>query len=154
MAYVERDRPIACIFCLDAAGTGRDLVLFEDDVAVVLLNRYPYNPGHLLIAPRRHVARFGALEAIEYAGLMDRLRTCLAILEDELTPQGINVGVNLGATAGAGIADHLHWHAVPRWDGDTNFMPVVADVKVIPQHLDATAARLRARFVSPSGRQA
>jgi ATP adenylyltransferase len=150
MAYIERDGSTACIFCLDAAGAGRDLVLFEDDVAVVMLNRFPYNAGHLLIAPRRHVARFGALTAVEYAGLMERLRTWLEILEDELTPQGINVGVNLGASAGAGIADHLHWHAVPRWDGDTNFMPVVAEVKVIPQHLDATAARLRARFGSRS----
>ena len=146
MAYIGRGRPGHCIFCVTDDGPQRDLVLAVCSVGVVMLNLFPYNNGHLLVAPRRHVARLGDLTQDEYAGLMDALRASVSILDGVLKPQGMNVGINLGATAGAGIADHLHWHAVPRWDGDTNFMPVIGEVKVLPQHLQASYAELKQHF--------
>jgi ATP adenylyltransferase len=146
MAYIGRGRPEHCIFCVADHDPERDLVLAVRPAAVVMLNLFPYNNGHLLVAPRRHVARLGDLTQEEFGGLMDVLRGSVGILERVLKPQGMNVGINLGATAGAGIADHLHWHAVPRWDGDTNFMPVVGEVKVLPQHLQASHAELRRHF--------
>ena len=146
MAYIGRGRPEHCIFCDADHEARRDLVLTVSPAAVVMLNRFPYNNGHVLVAPRRHVARLGDLAAEEYGGLMEALRASVDILERVMKPQGMNLGINLGATAGAGIADHLHWHAVPRWDGDTNFMPVVGEVKVMPQHLQASCETLRPHF--------
>jgi ATP adenylyltransferase len=146
MRYIEGTRPGQCIFCIDPAAPREDLILAVDDDGVVMLNRFPYNNGHLLIAPRRHVASLGGLSTVEYAALMTRVRASIEILERVLKPQGLNVGINLGATAGAGITDHLHWHAVPRWEGDTNYMPVIAEVKVLPQHLQDGYERLRPHF--------
>jgi ATP adenylyltransferase len=146
MAYIGRGPSDRCIFCVDDGGPQRDLVLATRPAGVVMLNLFPYNSGHLLVAPRRHVARLGDLAPDEYGGLMDMLRASVEILERVLKPQGMNVGINLGATAGAGVADHLHWHAVPRWDGDTNFMPVIGEVKVLPQHLQASYETLKGHF--------
>jgi ATP adenylyltransferase len=113
---------------------------------MVMLNRYPYQSGHVMVAPRRHTTDLPGLPATEHADLADTLRRTLATLGERLHPQGFNVGLNLGACAGAGVLDHLHWHVVPRWDGDTNFMPVLADVRVMPQHLGETYARLHPGF--------
>ncbi len=146
MRYIEGGRSDRCIFCIDPAAPPQDLILAVDDGGVVMMNRFPYNNGHLLIAPRRHVARLSDLRAGEYAALMECVRGSIEILERELKPQGFNVGINIGATAGAGITDHLHWHAVPRWDGDTNYMPVIGEVKVLPQHLQDGYERLRPYF--------
>ena len=104
---------------------------------VTVLNRYPYNNGHLLIAPRRHVARLDGLTTEEERELAGTLAQMVCTLEQVIRPQGFNIGLNLGEAAGAGLPGHLHWHLVPRWNGDTNFMPLVADVNVIPQSLDA-----------------
>jgi len=145
MSYIERRRPEECIFCVDDEPQ-QDLVLAVDQAMVAMLNMYPYNNGHVMVAPRQHVARLGDLSREAYAALMDALLTSIDIVERVFKPQGMNVGINLGEPAGAGIADHLHWHVVPRWNGDTNYMPVIAEVKVLPQHLRDSYDRLRPHF--------
>jgi ATP adenylyltransferase len=145
MDYIERGRPQECIFCVDDESQG-DLVLAVDETMVTMLNRFPYNNGHLMVAPREHVARLASLSRETYVALMDALLGSIGIIERVFKPQGMNVGINIGASAGAGIEDHLHWHVVPRWDGDTNYMPVIAEVKVLPQHLEDTYERLRPYF--------
>lgn len=136
-----------CVFC-DATSTenGRALVVHEGRTAFVLLNLYPYNNGHLMIAPRRHIATLADLTSDERAELMELAGRAEQALTEAYRPQGINMGLNLGLAAGAGIADHLHLHVVPRWVGDTNFMSVVGDVRVLPEELPQTAARLRPIF--------
>ncbi|MBM4269546.1 MAG: HIT domain-containing protein [Deltaproteobacteria bacterium] len=150
MTYVAGDAPPpgSCIFCdrPKASDARENLVVHTAADTVVMLNRFPYNPGHLLVAPRSHVADLGALGASDFAALMERLRDAAAILKRELRPDAMNVGLNLGRVAGAGIDAHLHWHIVPRWDGDTNFMPVTAATKVIPQHLHETWDKLAPHF--------
>src|SRR5262249_3135203 len=137
----------SCIFCNPTEGDARErLILGTTPASVVMLNRFPYQSGHLMVAPRQHIDSLPALPAAEYAELSETLRRALATLGSALRPEGFNVGMNIGAPAGAGIADHLHWHIVPRWAGDTNFMPVLADVKVMPQHLLDTYDRLRPAF--------
>ncbi|HEY6417359.1 MAG TPA: HIT domain-containing protein [Candidatus Binataceae bacterium] len=139
----------ACIFCLGAineAARKRLLVLYDDRLATVMLNRYPYNNGHLLIATRRHVATPELLTAAEQAKLGLLMAESVRLLRRELRPAGFNLGANLGRTAGAGFADHMHWHVVPRWDGDNNFMPVLASTRVLSQHLRDSYARLRPVF--------
>jgi ATP adenylyltransferase len=105
--------------------------------SVVMLNRFPYNNGHLLIAPKAHKARLDELTPEDQIDLMRTITHMVELLSTAMKPDGYNIGLNLGKSAGAGLPGHLHWHIVPRWDGDTNFMPVVADVKVISQSLDA-----------------
>ena len=114
------------------------LLLFRDQLTVVLLNRFPYANGHLLLAPRRHLADLSELSPEENQRLMEMLAQCTIILRRHLRPQGINVGLNLGRVAGAGIEDHLHFHLVPRWEGDHNFMTVCAEIRTIPQHIERT----------------
>jgi len=145
MTYIERGRPEECIFCVDDEGR-EDLVLAADETMVAMLNMFPYNNGHLMVAPREHVARLGDLAREKYVALMDALLASIDIVERVFKPQGVNVGINIGAPAGAGIEDHLHWHVVPRWNGDTNYMPIIAEVKVLPQHLGDSYDRLRPHF--------
>jgi len=114
------------------------LLLFRDELTVVLLNRFPYANGHLLIAPRRHIADLTELSRAENTRLMEMLAASCAIVRSRLRPDGVNIGLNLGKAAGAGIADHLHFHLVPRWQGDHNFMTVCAEIRTIPQHIDQT----------------
>lgn len=128
-----------CFLC-QAAVDGDDrerLVVARKKNAVIVLNRYPYNNGHLLVAPRRHVARLDELRGEEQAELWETIAQMVGLLEKQMKPQGFNVGLNLGRAAGAGLPGHLHWHIVPRWIGDTNFMPTVAGVRAIPQSLEA-----------------
>ena len=150
MTLIAGPKQRGCIFCrLPRAPRAREnLVLATDRDTVVMLNRFPYNSGHVMVAPRRHVADLGRLRRAEHAALAETLRRAVDIIGREFHPQGINIGMNLGAAAGAGIADHLHWHVVPRWNGDTNFMPAIGSVKVIPEHLLATYDRLRPRFTA------
>jgi ATP adenylyltransferase len=122
------------------------LLLFRDKWTVVLLNRFPYANGHLLLAPRRHLAELEELDSEENLRLMEMLSSCCTILRQQLHPHGINIGLNLGKTAGAGIADHLHFHLVPRWEGDHNFMTVCAEIRTIPQHIEQTFDLLRPIF--------
>ncbi len=122
--------------------------------ALVCLNRYPFASSHLLVAPRRHVSDLSALPAEEYDGLMRLLRDATVCLRRATGAEGMNVGFNLGKAAGAGIADHLHGHVVPRWPGDSNFMPVIAEVRVMPEYLDASWARLEPEFREVAGKHA
>ncbi len=148
MAYVGAARSEAsCIFCAALAGDRRErLVLARTAASVVMLNRFPYQHGHLMVAPRRHTAALPDLPTQEHADLAETLRRALRVLEEQLRPQGFNLGMNLGACAGAGVVDHLHWHVVPRWAGDTNFMPTLAEARVMPQHLAETYERLAPAF--------
>jgi ATP adenylyltransferase len=147
MAYVGERVARDCIFCAAQQGDARErLVLGTTAATVVMLNRFPYQNGHLMVAPRRHTGGLGALPAPEHAELAETLRRAVVSVDEAFHPDGFNLGMNVGACAGAGFADHLHWHVVPRWTGDTNFMPVLADTKVMPQHLMETYDRLRTVF--------
>ncbi len=139
----------ACIFCfgkLDAAQRKRRLILYAGRDALVMLNRYPYNNGHLMVAPRRHVASPELLTREERGVIGELVSDTCARLRKALDPSGLNIGANLGRSAGAGIADHMHWHLVPRWDGDTNFMPVLASTRVLSQHLQSSFEMLAPLF--------
>ena len=132
-----------CIFCRAAEGDDEEhLVVHHGEVAFVLLNKYPYASGHLLVAPHRHGVSFDELDDGEALELHRLAAEGLAALRAVYAPDGFNLGWNVGRIAGAGIADHAHLHVVPRWSGDTNFMPVLADVRVIPEHLMETRRRL------------
>ncbi|MGH7902953.1 MAG: HIT family protein [Candidatus Dormibacteraceae bacterium] len=154
MEYVGAGSEPGCLFCRvleprpepNPDADRRNLVVWRPPGAVVLLNRFPYNNGHLLIAPAAHVASPADLEDGEALDLMRALRTALRVIEAEMKPAGFNVGANLGRAAGAGIPDHAHLHVVPRWDGDTNFMPVLAEAKVVNEHLDRSWDRISAAF--------
>lgn len=147
MAYVGERVERECIFCAALSGEPRQrLLLGTTPASIVMLNRYPYQHAHLMVAPRRHTASLPDLPAAEHADLAETVRRVLASLDAALQPAGFNVGMNLGRVAGAGVADHLHWHIVPRWAGDTNFMPMLAETRVMPQHLDETYDRLRPAF--------
>lgn len=136
----------ACIFC-NTSDPGRDaLILIRGRVSFVILNLYPYNSGHLMVVPNRHVATLASTTGEEQAELMRFTRHAEIALTEAYTPQGLNIGVNLGRPAGAGVLDHLHVHVVPRWNGDTNFMTVVGEVRVLPEELGVTARRLRPIF--------
>jgi ATP adenylyltransferase len=124
----------------------RRLVLHAGPQALVMLNRYPYNNGHLMVAPRRHIASPELLSREERATLADLVALTVERLRRLLRPAAFNVGANLGRAAGAGIADHMHWHVVPRWEGDTNFMPVIASTRVLSQHLQESYALLVPHF--------
>ena len=128
-----------CFICcgLEACDDRRNLIALRTACSVVVLNRFPYNNGHLLVAPRAHRGRLDELEAADLLDVMETLRRMVRTLEELMTPDGFNIGLILGRAAGAGLPGHLHWHIVPRWHGDTNFMPVLTDVKVIVQSLDA-----------------
>jgi ATP adenylyltransferase len=145
LAYVqEAGAAEGCVFCLEAAGElgETSLVVHRGERIVVMLNKFPYSSGHLMVAPVRHVPALGDLDAAEARELHELTVKAIETLGVVYGPEGFNVGLNLGAVAGGSIAAHLHQHVVPRWGGDTNFMPVLADVKVLPEHLEATRARL------------
>jgi ATP adenylyltransferase len=137
-----------CFVCrgLSEANDRANLIVHRGPHSVVLLNRFPYNNGHLLIAPRAHKGRLDELTSDEVLETTAALSRMIALLDGLMKPDGYNVGLNLGVAAGAGLPGHLHWHLVPRWHGDTNFMPILADVKVIVQSLDALYDLLLARI--------
>jgi ATP adenylyltransferase len=136
-----------CIFCAAIARIDDEpLVVFRGDGLFVILNKFPYNNGHLMVVPERHVGRMADLDAAEVAELGRLTQLAERALTEAYTPHGFNMGLNLGKPAGAGVLDHLHLHVVPRWNGDTNFMSVVGETRVLPEELPETAARLRAVF--------
>jgi ATP adenylyltransferase len=145
LEYIKSaDEEPGCLFC-DAAAAADDeerLVVRRGTRAFVLLNKFPYSSGHFMVAPVRHVGEFGDLEDEEVLELHRLASSGMGALAETYAPQGYNVGWNLGRIAGAGVVDHVHLHVVPRWAGDTNFMPVLADVKVLPEHLEDTRRRL------------
>jgi ATP adenylyltransferase len=149
MVYIDQgSADQGCIFCEKQRHKDQReaLVLTQTKHAVVMLNKYPYNNGHLLLAPKRHESKLDDLPEDEHADLQDALRRSVTIVRAVLKPGGFNLGMNLGKCAGAGVEDHLHWHVVPRWEGDTNFMPVVAETRVMPQHLLDSYDRLKPHF--------
>ncbi|SDO45556.1 HIT family protein [Desulforhopalus singaporensis] len=139
-----------CIFepAGNASHAKEDLLLYRDRDCVVLLNRFPYANGHLLVAPARHISCITELSSDENLQVMKMVGQSTAILKKHLNPDGFNIGCNLGAIAGAGIADHLHFHVVPRWTGDHNFITVVSEVRTIPEHIETTFDRLIPDFIS------
>jgi len=143
--YILLEKPQGCILCAkpEERRDEENLILFRGERNFVILNAYPYNPGHLMVAPYRHVGSPEELtpeELNEHFLIVVRM---VSLVKSSLKPQGFNIGINLGKVAGAGIEDHIHTHIVPRWDGDTNFMPVLGDTKVVPQALRDTYRRLK-----------
>ncbi len=151
MAYIEaaHDEPGGCLFCeVLASDDAAAYLLARDGTAFALLNAYPYNPGHLMVAPVRHVGEIEALTDQEVLDTGRLVQRAVVALREEMDPHGFNLGANLGRVAGAGIPGHLHWHVVPRWNGDTNFMPVVGETRVLPESLEDTYGKLKPRFES------
>jgi ATP adenylyltransferase len=153
MEYIEGPTQPGCLFCrlwaAPAEEDRRNLVVQRGEGAMVVMNRFPYNNGHLMIAPRHHTSSLTGLDDAQTLALMRLVRRSLEVLQTLMKPQGFNVGLNLGRVAGAGIPDHVHVHVVPRWDGDTNFLPVLGEVKVINEHLERTWEKLVNGFGDP-----
>jgi ATP adenylyltransferase len=152
MAYIESatasEEPEGCIFC-EKPQEGDDegaYIVARSEQAFVMLNAFPYNPGHLMVAPIRHVGELESLEPEELAETDTLLQRSIRALKEASNPDGFNVGMNLGRVAGAGIPGHLHWHVVPRWNGDTNVMSVVGGTRVLPELLSDTYAKLKPLF--------
>jgi ATP adenylyltransferase len=149
-AFIHGPKPAGCIFCdFPAQGEANDranLIVHRSAHAFAILNRYPYNSGHLMVVPRQHGAELEALPPEAFEDLHAELLRAVRAVRAAYEPEGLNLGMNLGRVAGAGIADHLHYHIVPRWGGDTNFMPVAADTRVMIELLDASWLRLREAF--------
>lgn len=150
-AFVTGEKPVGCIFCRFAAEAApgddkRNLVLGRTEYSFAVLNKYPYNNGHLMVMPKRHLGDFTKLTEAELLDLHRLLQTSVRLVQEVYAPEGANLGMNLGVDAGMGVVGHLHWHVVPRWRGDTNFMPVVGATKVMVEHLDQTWEALRPRF--------
>ncbi len=147
MEYILSEKEDGCIFCKSLEADERQrLVLYKSEHCFVMMNRYPYNNGHLMIAPYRHTGLLEDLTLEEAQDLMLTLQKALVVLKEAFRPDGFNIGVNIGKVAGAGVADHLHFHIVPRWEGDTNYMPVISSTRVIPEHLERTYERLLPLF--------
>ncbi|MBS1370025.1 MAG: HIT domain-containing protein [Lentisphaeria bacterium] len=145
--FIRGERPEECFLCGNEAPAGKPedaLVIHRGKTAFVMLNRYPYNMGHLLAVPYRHAGDLPLLSAEERTELFELCMRAELTLRRTMEPAGFNIGFNIGSAAGAGVADHLHMHIVPRWNGDTNFMPVLADIRCVPEALEATAGLLRA----------
>ena len=156
LAYVAREAPKKpkgddCFICrgLAEADDRQNLIVQRSEHGAVVLNRFPYNNGHLLVAPKAHKGRLDELTADETLELQQTVARMVTVLERLMKPEGFNIGLNLGTVAGAGLPGHLHWHIVPRWNGDTNFMPVLADVRVIAQSLDALYDLLAPALANP-----
>jgi len=146
--YILSSKDEGCIFC-DKPRENNDrenLVLYRAKYNLVMLNKYPYTPGHLMVAPYKHVSQLDYLEDAELLEHIQLMRRCVIMLREVMNPDGFNLGVNLGRVAGAGIEEHIHTHIVPRWNGDTNFMPVVSDTRAVPEALDATYMKLEGRL--------
>jgi len=149
MEYVgSGEREGECIFCPDGdrSQDERRLILFVGGQSIVLMNRFPYINGHLLVAPLRHVSTLDALLPEEKLDLITIIERSIGVLKEAMNPGGFNVGLNLGKVAGAGVEGHIHFHVVPRWSGDTNYMTVFGEVRVIPEHIQATYRKLLPRF--------
>jgi ATP adenylyltransferase len=139
-------RSSACVFCDARDGVDESLVVFRGTLAYVILNRFPYNNGHLMVVPNRHIASLTEAAGDELTEIMQLAARAERAIRAAYAPNGLNMGLNLGQSAGAGILDHLHLHVVPRWTGDTNFMTVVGETRVLPEELTVSAARLRPIF--------
>jgi ATP adenylyltransferase len=147
-AYIGQKQPKGCFLCRSARqkDDAANLILYRGPKVFIIMNRYPYNNGHLMITPYRHIADITRLTPTEARGLFAQLQRAVRVLRKELKPDAFNIGMNLGRVAGAGLVGHLHLHIVPRWNGDTNFMPVSAETRVVSEALDTTWRRLSRWF--------
>jgi len=146
--YIQMEKPEGCILC-EAPGQDNDAlnyILYRGNKNFIILNSYPYNPGHLMVTPYRHVANLEELTEEERHEHFEIVSRSIKVLRQVFSPGGFNIGINVGRVAGAGIVDHFHTHIVPRWQGDTNFMPVLADVRVLPEALAETYQKLKGKF--------
>jgi ATP adenylyltransferase len=146
--YIQMEKPRGCILC-EKPGENRDAqnyILYRGRQNFVIMNSYPYNPGHLMVAPYRHLANLDGLADDELHEHFEIVSRCTRLLREVFCPQGFNIGINLGKVAGAGIDEHVHTHIVPRWQGDTNFMPVISSMRVIPEAVAETYQKLKDRF--------
>jgi ATP adenylyltransferase len=148
MQYIQMEKPKGCILCEKPKQNTDALnyILYRGNKNFVMMNSYPYNPGHLMIAPYRHVANLEELTSAELQEHFEIVSRGIVLLKQVFCPAGFNIGLNLGRVAGAGIDDHIHTHIVPRWQGDTNFMPVLSDVRVMPEALAETYEKLKGKF--------
>ena len=150
MEYIQAnkddDEDTGCVLCRIRDGEESERVLARSEHGYVVLNKYPYNPGHVMVVPSRHIGDLEGFDDEESLELERLLKRAVKALREEMEPHGFNIGLNIGRIAGAGLPDHLHWHVVPRWSGDTNFMPVTGQTRVMPELLAETAKRLAPRF--------
>lgn len=146
--YILGEKEDGCIFCNKQSGDDdrKNLILFRGKTCFVIMNYYPYNNGHLMVVPKRHIAELPHLSQQEHSEMMQLMSKCVEVLKEEMSPHGFNLGMNIGAVAGAGVKDHLHFHIVPRWTGDMNFMPVTGHTKVISEALEVTWEKLKKGF--------
>lgn len=154
MKYIQKQERIpGCIFCtaIDLPDGPDNLILARGDLAFVILNRFPYASGHLMVVPYRHESTFELLDPATRAEIMELITRAMGVLRVVYKPEGFNVGANIGAVAGAGVAEHVHFHIVPRWSGDANFMTTLAQTRVLPEALEDTYARLREHWKEESG---
>lgn len=143
--YVRTPKTDECIFC-NAFEKERNIIIDSTEHALILMNKYPYNPGHVLIAPTRHVSEFELLSAVELSEIAEFMQKIIMAIKNAMHPDGFNVGINIGTVAGAGFKDHLHVHIVPRWNGDTHFMPVFSDTRVISQAIEDTYTEIKKEY--------
>ncbi len=150
ISYILGEKEEGCLFCRVAEEHDdvRNLVLYRGKLAYVIMNLYPYNSGHLMVAPYQHISELEELSDAASTEVMDLTRKCVVVLKKTLAPHALNAGLNLGEIAGSSIKEHLHMHIVPRWQGDNNFMPVIADIHVVPQALAETFALLAPEFAA------
>ncbi len=143
--YIKMEKPDGCVFCTlpEENNDEKNLILKRGKHAFVIMNNYPYNPGHVMVVPFRHVGNWESLKDEEVIEINMLVRLMIKAIKNTMNPEGFNMGVNMGRVAGAGIVDHVHVHIVPRWNGDTNFMPVLSDTKVIPQAIRETYNMLK-----------
>lgn len=148
MQFIRMKKPEGCFLCEDPGQDrdARNYILYRGSENFVIMNSYPYNPGHLMVAPYRHAASLEELTEEERNEHYKIVTRCVKVLREEANPEGFNIGMNLGKASGAGIAGHIHTHIVPRWHGDNNFMAVLADTKVVPEALAETYERLKGKF--------
>ncbi len=146
--YIQMEKPEGCILCEKPRQNNDALnyILYRGSKNFVIMNSYPYNPGHLMVAPYRHIASLDELTSDELHEHFEIVSRSLSLLKEVFNPHGFNIGINMGRVAGAGIDDHVHTHIVPRWQGDANFMPVIADTRVIPEALAETFNKLQGKF--------
>lgn len=151
MEYILAPHEGECIFCEALKKGEKGYILVREELAFVIMNTYPYNNGHIMVAPTRHIGVIEDLSNDEILSLSKLIKRSLKVLQDMLNPDASNIGMNLGRVAGAGVEDHIHIHIVPRWNGDTNFMPVISDTKIVSQGLDETYRILKEGFAKIKG---
>jgi ATP adenylyltransferase len=153
MEYILSDKDTECIFCKVLAENKpqKNSILYQAATGFIIMNTYPYNSGHLMVVPNRHISEIEKLTEKEHLDLIEMVSSSIKVLKQVMHPQGFNLGMNLGKEAGAGVEGHIHWHIVPRWTGDTNFMPILNETKVISQYVADTYQQLKPYFNKQKG---